>query len=57
MSTKTNIIKFEKPKVITVVEPVKVSREVVKMMMDYQDEETDIMTAHLQPRPHLKVVK
>ena len=50
----SNVIPF-KSNVITVIEPVTVSREEFDMIMNYQDEETDLMSASLAPKSHLKL--
>ena len=52
-----NVIKFEKQEVITRVMPVIVSREDFNNRESYLDEETDLLSASLAPKPHLKLVE
>jgi hypothetical protein len=49
-------IKFEPRQVLHVVEPVKVSKEVAQMVVDYQTEEADLLTDHLERKPKLKLI-
>ena len=53
----SNVIKFEKPKTITRVMPVIVTREEARMIMGYQNGETDLLSRSLAPRPNIKIVK
>lgn len=50
-----NVIPFRRD-VITVIEPVIVSRRDFDMVMNYLDEETDVMSEHLIPRPRLTLI-
>ena len=51
----SNVIPFDR-NVITVIEPVTVSREEANMIMSYQDEEADLLSASLAPKSKLKLL-